>query len=115
MSAKDFYVTDQALLRALRDNGVEAEQDPNELHAIYGCAAIIHTSETRVDLINFDLAYQIAGYAREDDLMVTPIATVRQVIADLEPKTRHLPTRTVTFWENVGVQRVASYDELKAR
>ena len=106
MSAKDFHVTPDIVKRVLAANAVTREQNPAEQFAIFGCVAIEHDVDDRVDLLTYDLAYQIAGRAFEEQLLVDPIATVRQIAADLEPKTRHWPTRSITFWENVGLQYV---------
>lgn len=102
MSAKDFTINQTQLDALVEQNDLVG--DFARMESIYGCLAVQHTSETRVDLLTFDLAYLIAGYAYEDDLMTSPLVTVRQIMADLEPKTRHHSTRSVTFWENVGIR-----------
>ncbi|MBM4617962.1 hypothetical protein GS540_29085 [Rhodococcus hoagii] len=106
MSAKDFTITTDTVRQVLDVNDITREQNPVEQYAIYGCVAIEHDLDDRVDLLTHDLAYRIAATtpALEEALGVDPVATVRQIIKDLEVKTRNWPTRTVTFWENVGLQ-----------
>ncbi|WIC88901.1 hypothetical protein SEA_SHAGRAT_32 [Rhodococcus phage Shagrat] len=100
MSDKDFTVTAETVHQILNANAVEKKQNPVEQYAVYGCVAIEHHSEDRVDLFTFDLAHRIAELAGHG----TNRLVIRQIIADLEPKTRHWPTRSITFWENVGLQ-----------
>lgn len=104
MSAKDFTITTDTVRQVLAANDIENEQNPVEQYAIYGCVAIEHTLDDRVDLLTHDLAYRIAGIQFEEELLVDPVQTIRQIIKDLEVKTRNWPTRTVTFWENVGLE-----------
>ncbi|WIF20521.1 hypothetical protein SEA_JFLIX2_30 [Rhodococcus phage Jflix2] len=100
VSAKDFIITTDTVRQVLAANDIEREQNPVEQYAIYGCVAIEHTLDDRVDLLTYDLACRIA----EIEGHGTNRLIIRQIIADLEVKTRNWPTRTVTFWENVGLQ-----------
>lgn len=99
MSPKDFTVTTDTILQVLAANEITREQSPLANYAIYGCAAIEHDPEDRADLLTFDLAVRIA----EIEGHGTNRLVIRQIIADLEPKTSEWTTRTVTSWGNVGI------------
>lgn len=105
MSAKDYTVWAQVVRDIIEANGIEREQNPVQQFAVYGCVAIEHEVDDRVDLLTYDLAHRIATTTPdlEETLSIDPVAAVRQIIADLEPTTRHLPTRSITFWNNVGL------------
>lgn len=105
MSDKDFTVTAETVRQILEANAVEQKQNPIELFALYGCVAIEHHFEDRVDLLAFDLAVEIVkglDWAKGGDTL----KIVRGVIADLEVHTSHLAgTGTfITHWKNVGLQ-----------
>lgn len=108
VSDKDFTVTAETVRQILEANAVEQKQNPIELYALYGCVAVEHHFEDRVDLFTFDLAYRIAATtpALEEALGVDPVATVRQIISDLEVHTSHLAATStwITHWKNVGMQ-----------
>lgn len=99
MSAKDFTITTDTVRQVLDVNDITREQNPVEQYALYGCVAIEHDMDDRVDLLTYDLACRIA----EIEGHGTNRLIIRQIIKDLEVKTRNWPTRTVTFWENVGM------------
>lgn len=103
----DFTATRADLTRIAYENDVDVETDENGVsrqiltdysgRSMYGrrCVAIIHTSETRVDMLTYDLAAAIAGPDAD-------AGDVRAVMADLEPEQDTLGYRTVTYWKNVA-------------
>lgn len=102
MSDKDFTVTAETVRQILEANAVEQKQNPIELYALYGCVAVEHHYEDRVDLFTFDLAHRIAELAGHG----TNRLVIRQIISDLEVHTSHLAATStwITHWKNVGMQ-----------
>lgn len=102
----DFCITAKELRCVIEEFDLE---DPQPLEFNGGFAGVLHTSEIRPELLTFELATVI--YEQDSDLKArrktdSVFHDVRQIIADLEPRSSwHVDhQRTVTYWKNVGVR-----------
>lgn len=104
MSDYDFYVTAADLLAVSEEFELD---DPQPLEFDGGFVGLLHTSEIRAELLTFELAtYLYNGDVGEKRRIGSIFYDLRQIIADLEPRTSfHVDHgRSVTYWKNVGLR-----------
>ncbi|AEV52000.1 hypothetical protein [Rhodococcus phage REQ1] len=103
MNGYDFYVKAGDLLAIVAEFELG---EPQPLQYDGGFVGLLHTSEVRPELLTYELAtYLYKGDVGTKVRTGTIFYDLRQIIADLEPRTSfHVDhRREVTYWKNVGL------------
>lgn len=103
MAEYDFYIPATSLLKIAAEFELD---DPQPLEYDGGFVGLLHDSEIRPELLTFELAtYLYDGDVGERQRTGTIFYDLRQIIADLEPRTSYHVDhrRDVTYWKNVGL------------
>lgn len=103
MSEYDFTIDASDLLKIAAEFELP---DPQPLEFDGGFVGLLHHSEIRAELLTFELAtYLYNGDVGERRRTGSVFYDLRQIIADLEPRTSfHVDhAKNVTYWKNVGL------------